>query len=362
MDTILLFLLVILIAFVAILAVELFAKKEHFIVNPNPPSDTAISTEIKNMSLPKLLVSNIKTITATQLPLSQYAIKGAYNAASSGTIVSKDAIKYVIGRGCRFLDFEVYIDNTNPIVAFSNVIITPNTDTTSIKLDSANSLLLDDVFTTITSTAFNSTGSPNFGDPLFIHLRLKSGGADLTPIANSIKKNLEGKLYLGNTVNAQTPLSSIMGKIIIAVHSGASNFTQIKNYINIITRSTQWRTHTYRNIDNMAVNPPIINIIGTDGTTTTNTTELKLATPAMYSDTIIPPPFSIFSQYGIQTLLVPFYAANKENIIQYEQLFNTCDAGIVPFSIMVSYSTDLENKTAKKPKLRLPPLPKPVKA
>ena len=344
------------------MAIDIFAKKEHFIVNPNSPTNTAISTEINNMSLPQFLVGNIKTTTSTKFPLSQYAIKGAYNAASSGTIVSKDAIKYVIGRGCRFLDFEVYIDVTNPIVAFSNVIITPNTDTTSIKLDSTNILSLDDVFTAITSTAFTASGAPNFGDPLFIHLRLKTGGADLTPIANSIKRNLAGKLYSLGPVNAQTPLSTIMGKIIIAVHSGAADLTPIKKYVNVITHTSQWRTQTYRNVDNMVAKPPVIDIVSNDGTTMTNTHQLTLLTPAMYSDTIIPTPFSVFSEYGIQTLLVPFYASSKENIIQYEQLFNTCDAGVVPFSIMVSYSTDLEDKTMKKPKLPLPALPKPVKA
>jgi hypothetical protein len=88
---------------------------------------------------------------------------------------------------------------------------------------------------------------------------------------------------------------------------------------------------------------PIINIngISNDIEPSTNVTDLSLVMPAYNSDTVVPPPFSIFAEYGIQTLLVPFYSYMNNAVIQYEQLFNTCNGGIVPFSIMISYSNDL---------------------
>ena len=41
----------------------------------------------------------------THLPLSQYVIKASYNSALTGNYVNKDMIKYILSRGCRFLDF-----------------------------------------------------------------------------------------------------------------------------------------------------------------------------------------------------------------------------------------------------------------
>jgi hypothetical protein len=358
MDTVIIILFFITITVILIMC---FFTLEQFVVNPNPPTGKAITNEIEKMTLPSNLISNIKTATITSLPLSQYAIKGAYNAANSGTIVSTDAIKYVIGRGCRFLDFEVYIDGTDSpmaIVAYSTAIITPNTDTTTVKLDSANTLALDDVFSTIIGTAFNATGAPNYGDPIFIHLRLKTGGASLMPIVNSARI-LTPKLYNPNDdsnanykngpliLNANTLLSEIMGKVILVINGinglGGIDTKLLNNLINIVSNSSQWKTYRYRDIENMMPQLPIINIkgISNDIEPSTNVTDLSLVMPAYNSDTVVPPPFSIFAEYGIQTLLVPFYSYMNNAVIQYEQLFNTCNGGIVPFSIMISYSNDL---------------------
>ena len=44
----------------------------------------------------------------TNLPIQNYIVKSSYNSSiDHQNYVSKDAIKYVLGRGCRFLDFEI---------------------------------------------------------------------------------------------------------------------------------------------------------------------------------------------------------------------------------------------------------------
>jgi hypothetical protein len=346
----------ILVALIIILLLVLWfitmPQMEQFIVNPNPPKPSAITGEIKKMTLTTNLISNIKTATKTSLPISQYAIKAAYNAANSGTFVSTDAIKYVIGRGCRLLDFEVYIDATNTtqspiaIVAYSTKIITPNTDTTMVKLDSANTLPLEDVFSTIISNAFNATSAPNYGDPIFLHLRMKTGSADLLPFLRAMRflgpKML--RLRRDEYVTANTPLSKLMGRIILIIN-GNNVIAQAGRlqYLMNMMGGAQWRTYRYRDIENMAQKFPTININGISDNVepTTDITKLTMVLPASATDTIVPSPSSIFAEYGMQTLLVPFYSYMNNAVIQYEQLFNTCNGGIVPLPVMISYSKEL---------------------
>ena len=326
---------------------------ENFIVNTNKPVNSYIDNEINKMTISNNLISNIQSCIDTSYPLSQYAIKSSYNSCNSGTCVSTNAIQYVIKRGCRFLDFEVYIDENNnspfAIVSYSNATINNITNTNTVKLDSINTLMLDDVFSTCISNAFSASNAPNFKDPLFIQLRLKTGKSSLQPIINSIKYTLIPKLYIDSInniaipVNSNTLLKDIMGKIILVVDSNLLDITLIKQYINISSNTQNWKKYYYRNIDNMTTNPPTINLNKNNNITSVN--NLSMILPSSFNDTNIPTPFSVFSEYGIQTLLVPFYSINNQNLILYEQLFNTAKGGVVPFSVIISYSNDfLSNK------------------
>lgn len=324
---------------------------ESFIVNPNPPASSAIQNEIRAMSLPQKLISNIRSCTAIQYPLSQYAIKASYNSANSGSFVSKDAIQYVLQRGCRFLDFEIYVDEkggANPgtpdiaVVAYST--IRGNHISQNIKLDSQNLLSLDDALSTCISSAFTSRFSPNYNDPLFIHMRLNTGQSSLEPVVRSIQYALMPKLYMENNVavpvNSNTILKDIMGKIICVVDAGSLNIDVLKPYINIYSNSNQWQRYFYRHIDNMPTHPPQMQS-NTDIFNLTTLRKLSMILPASIVDTKIPYPFDVFGNYGIQTLFIPFYKINDKNIIKYEQLFNTVKGGVVPYSLVLSYSNDM---------------------
>jgi hypothetical protein len=333
---------------------------EPFVVNPNKPATTVIDHEITKIKLDDKLVSDIKTCTVTNYPLSQYAIKGSYNTANSGKYVSRDAIKYAIRRGCRFLDFEVYIDETSSttpiaLVAYSSATITSITNTKTVKLDSLNTMTLDDALSACISNAFSASIAPNFGDPLFVNLRLKTGASPLLPIVNAIKNTIMSKLHIEPSTNnsiavdKNTHLNTLMGKIILVVDAGLADITPLIPYIGATTNSTNWKRFFYRDIDNMATNPPTINI-NKDSPTPTTVTELSFIMPASNIDTIIPSAFSVFGEYGIQTLLVPFYSINNPAVVSYEQLFNTAKGGVVLFSSVLAYSQDM-NKTGYNPKL-----------
>ena len=75
-------------------------------------------------------------------------------------------VKYVIERGCRFLDFEVFLIDNKPKVTYS-------VDKTYQTYETENSILLDNILSAVVNSAF-ARPSPNYQDPLFIQLRVKT--------------------------------------------------------------------------------------------------------------------------------------------------------------------------------------------
>jgi hypothetical protein len=283
--------------------------------------------------------------------------------------MSKDAVKYVITRGCRLLDFEVFIDQSGgsslrspsvAVVSYTTAVIKPNGDNQNIKLDSYNTIPLDDVFTACIHNAFSASVAPNYADPLFIHLRLKTGNVPLEPIVNSIKFALMEKLYVGDDGNAiavtsETKLRDIMGKVVLVVDARVGDIALLHPYINVMANTPKWKRYHYRDIDNMASKPPQLNIENAENAETTlptDVTELSMVAPSSNMDTIVPSPFSVIAEYGIQTMAVPFYSVNNQQVILYEQLFNTVKGGVVPLSVAISYSMDM---LAEKPVTKMMP-------
>jgi len=64
------------------------------------------SKEINSNDIPSG-ISDLSKKSQT-MELNQYIIKGSSNSAYSGNYISDEMVKYVLSRGCRFLDFEVY--------------------------------------------------------------------------------------------------------------------------------------------------------------------------------------------------------------------------------------------------------------
>jgi len=311
-----------------------------------------IDTEISSITISMPI--KIATTTQTDLPISQYAIKASYNSAISGYYVSTDAIKYILGRGCRFVDFQVFIDTANknvPIVSHSvanDSSIFGETELIATKLDTINTITLTDVLTTCSTSAFNSGISPNYGDPLFIRLRIKGPASiPFDTIADVIENTIGGQIYGGKTpklIDGELPLKYIMGKIVLLIEC---NNTTMQNYGN---RFIGLKKYYYKDIGNMATNTPQINTKTTPSTVeiTGGTLMPSILSPSARDDSnsiVIPSPFSVFAEYGIQIMCVPFYLRNNKNISTYEQLFNNAGRGIVPFSYIISTCNDVLNGT-----------------
>ena len=103
--------------------------------------------------------------------LINYNVKSAYNCCCGdgykNNFVALCALEKCISNGCRFLDFEIYSYNNDPIVASSTA------NSNYIK-ETYNALLLSEVLTVITESAFDGNKTICANDPLILNFRVMS--------------------------------------------------------------------------------------------------------------------------------------------------------------------------------------------
>jgi len=204
---------------------------------------------IDNFSVDNLTKRNGVPDLSEAVKLKHYIIKSSFNTAFNGSSMDLEMIKYVISRGCRFLDFEVFwsvptestTENPNAVVSMSDDPFSP----------SNNSLYLNDVFKTIMLDAFNSS-CPNPDDPLFIQIRPKVSNKknEQMELFNKIASSI--LFYFGNinnsnvlfngSVNKNTNINDIMGKVIIVFDNSSypmysHNSPELKNIVHLETMS-----------------------------------------------------------------------------------------------------------------------------
>jgi hypothetical protein len=272
--------------------------------------------------------------------LRHYCIKSASNAAYTGGYMNLDMIKYLLGRGCRFLDFEVYMKNGIPIVAYS---------TNKYDLENYTSnppaVSLAGVFSTIMSNAFTDT-SPNPSDPLFIHLRIKSHDATaFSTIAKTVKSGLGQKLFSESdgsavNVNLDTQLHTMLGKVILMVDKLSSpgyanvspsvsqdvDYVSLADLVNITTNTQNVRTYQQKDLTFQPINPP---------------------DPSVYLFRIVYPDLGFFENpynsdskyliknYGTQVIAQAFYIRDN-NLNDYEELFKRKKSAFVKIDSIFS--------------------------
>lgn len=105
-----------------------------------------------------------------------FYILSSYNSCCAGNLendyVDVQSLINVIQTGARFLDFQIYSYNGQPVVASS--------DNNSIYAKgSYNYIPLSDVLEIVNSHAFSAGTCPNSGDPLFIHFRLNFNNSEV---------------------------------------------------------------------------------------------------------------------------------------------------------------------------------------
>jgi len=310
---------------------------------PIPYSDTPTSaqqsqlTSIQNTATGSG-ITNVAIDASKDNSLRNFCIKASYNSAFTGSYVNRDMVKYVLSRGCRFLDFEVFVKDGIPIVAYSASTTDPSyTYFTSL----APAISLSGVFSTIMSNAFTST-SPNPADPLFIQLRIKTYlHSAYSDIAQLTMATLGDKLY-PNKITVNTPLNELMGKIVLVIDGqsspGYQNYSDcspkdatcysLKRLANIESGNDLLRIYTCNSLMNQSTNPPDPNVY-----------LMRIVLPnlgffygSQNSDSMY-----LIQNYGAQIVTEAFYT-NDALLASYENMFRTYKSAFVPIPLALQYA------------------------
>jgi len=208
---------------------------------------------------------NLTSINAqdsqSKFKLRDYYIKAAYNAFNpdkfKNSNVSMDALLYVIARGCRFIDFEVFSVENEPVIASSSV------NSFNYK-ETYNHIPVADAFEVLGNYVFSGSKCPNPGDPFIIHMRIMSRNitmydklAKIISQSKSVARYLLGPKYgreyqskdLGNE-----DLLDFKGKIILIVDGTNPLYRKTKLFelINMSSNSLFLSKYNYFGVKNVA--------------------------------------------------------------------------------------------------------------
>lgn len=320
--------------------VEKFQILEGFIEGADP---SAFELQSVHSTKPVKIQNVIDKYT--NLPLIEFCIKGSYNSAFTGTYINTNMIKYLASRGCRFYDFEVFYINDKkkgkltPQVGVS-------TDPTIKVLSSANSVLLDDVLSSVVANSFSQT-SPNSGDPVFINLRIKltdyTNQAAYQAIASSIDNILKNNLHKGKVTN-QTPLKDIMGQIVLLVDKtlfydyanyakcySATNCYDLTKYINMESGSETLNIIPFKDLTNVTSTPIMIK----DDNLHTDISKMRLIYPNTMTKTN-PIIYDNINKYNCQISPFKFYLLDSR-LNNYEDFFDENFAAFVSLATAKQY-------------------------
>ena len=239
-------------------------------VNPPPPGVTENAVDVKegmenaDADTKDVIERNITSInpsdSQSKFKLRDYYIKAAHNAFNpdkfKNSNVSMDAFLYVIARGCRFIDFEVFSVENQPVIASSSV------NSFNYK-ETYNHIPVSDAFEVLGNYVFSGSKCPNPGDPFIIHMRMMSQNitmydnlAKIISQSKSVARYLLGPKYgreyqskdLGND-----NLLDFKGKIILIVDGTNPVYRKTKLFelINMSSKSMFLSKYTYFGVKNV---------------------------------------------------------------------------------------------------------------
>lgn len=215
--------------------------------------------ETKKMIDNKLTSMNPED-SQSRFKLRDYYIKSAYNAFNpdkfKNSNVSMDACLYVLARGCRFIDFEVFSVENVPVIASSSV------NSFNYK-ETYNHIPVSDAFEVLGSYAFSGSKCPNPGDPFIIHMRIMSRNvtmydnlAKIITQSKTLARNLLGAKY-GREYRSKDlgdeNISSLSGKVIIIVDGTNPIYrnTKLFELVNMSSKSLFLSKYTFFGVKNV---------------------------------------------------------------------------------------------------------------
>jgi len=328
-------------------------------------------------------ISNVNPIVAN-LPLNQVCIKSSYNSACSGKYISIDMIQYLLSRGCRYLDFELYLLNSSgDNSSEKDLYVGVAQDSNATAPTSYNTVLFTTVLANTIASAFSmqtgktyATTNPN--DPLFIQLRLKTDNESKQDMFTAIRKDIQRvstagySRYIGNDlgsfiVDSDYPIAAFLNKVVFVfqeeenyiafpdddpsssvsssyptkkskasrhISGSSTNPAEFYPFIYMLSNTTDFRIYYYKELlDNGRINnPPNENT-----PYTTNVNELRVVVPTPNAGAEDNP--SIYSSIGNQGVQITTYQYYKPSysLFTHEKIFDTYKASFIPMTQCLNY-------------------------
>jgi hypothetical protein len=257
--------------------------------------------------------------------LRDFYVKSAYNCCSPGNFkndfVNLCSLLVCLKQGVRFLDFEIYSINNQPVVATSSVL------DYSIK-ETYNYISINDVLNFINNNAFSGGICPNYNDPIILHFRIMSNNCKMYNnfakiiVNNSIfNSRTLGKNYSYEFSNdselalniGAIPIIAFQNKIIISVDASNPLYqdTDLHEFINITSNSMF--LHLYRYSDVLYTQDLTISDY--------NKKNMSIVLPDVQANNYNPD-FNISKTYGCQFIAMS-YQNFDTNLELYNEFFDS---------------------------------------
>jgi hypothetical protein len=285
------------------------------------------------------------------LPIREFIVKSSYNSAISGLYASTDALKIVLERGCRFVDFEIFSRNDTEYVSYSG---DPEYKSMGTENVSQNRLKLADALNTLAGSAFSSP-TPSTNDPLFILLRIKDNTeSTYKRIAKRINTAFSERLFKG-TFNSGTPLKKIQGRVVIFLDTLSSpkwneydkcdsNDTEcLDKVIHLEAGTTNFPLYVYSDLLSL----PSIKVNRNTTNLKTDINSFMIVQPPQFDAIKAPKPADALDKWHPQFLVYKFYQPGSDMLTEYEALFNQYGTAFVPMSVYIADSNLKNANTGK---------------
>lgn len=324
--------------------------------------------------------TQIKNVNSSSIslnyPLHQLCIKGCYNSAYTGSsmtsygYISIEMLKYVLCRGCRYLDFQVYYLkdatlNDDVFVGFNN----NNEYSTPLQVNQVNVKLYDMLEAVIINGFINtSTGKnigltysvPNVKDPIFIQIRIHPKSSDKDVLMEAIQTNITklkqtySSYFTKINIDTTTYLKDIYSKIIFIFEYDIQLYNEnrsfYKNYMKDFTilylDNGYIRRKQYSELNKtyyQAYSPKLVQLPDATGAIQPMVNTKELVVVCANNDGNTPQNINIFSSirdYGYNINLLQYYVpdtSTSQFIQRAEDMFNTFGFSIVPLHTAIMY-------------------------
>jgi len=317
------------------------------------PNYKIITSEIKKIQIDENKYPNIFHSLSSNMQnysLGNFIIKSSYNSAYSGGYISDEMVNYVLSRGCRMLDFEVYhLSIGGP----PNAYIGYNPTNSFSPQISNNNLDIPTLYTMLKSSiayAFKNSGTytvQNTEDPLFIHIRMKVDPKKEAELLDIIIQNInalktdssyEDYIYNRQEITMRTKIKFLLKKTIFVINNSPIVQSKIDDGTidnQFFLRLGNQTINTFELLNESQINN------NTKYPTPKNSYEVNINTfrmiaPSNNGLTTNIDMYKSIKNLGCNFTMMMYYYTDKQLLIT-EDIFTTYKGGIIPMTYALSY-------------------------